>query len=155
MRLYELTKFEDIYKLFLGSIQDYSLSDLFVKNSDVAEDMMETFLIRGLPGFINCQKDISDLDMVNKSFRVGLTLEEQRIVADLMLLAWLDRRVTNVLQMDLKLQDNDFKTFSEEKNLREKSMYADRIREKVSQEMVDYGLHTTSFSDWAVGNYGI
>ena len=32
-------------------------------------------------------------------------------------------------------------------------MYADRLREKVSQDMVDYGLYRTSFKDWAVGNY--
>ena len=57
--------------------------------------------------------------------------------------------------MNLSLNDNDFKHYSEEKNLKEKSTYADRLREKVSQEMTNYGLYRTPFSQWAVGNYGI
>jgi hypothetical protein len=34
-------------------------------------------------------------------------------------------------------------------------MYADRLREIVSQKMVDYGLYRTPFKEWAVGNYGL
>lgn len=32
-------------------------------------------------------------------------------------------------------------------------MYADRLREKASQEMLEYDLNRTPFSQWAVGNY--
>lgn len=34
-------------------------------------------------------------------------------------------------------------------------MYADRLREKVNQDMVDYGLARTPFKEWASGNYDL
>lgn len=48
-----------------------------------------------------------------------------------------------------------FKHYSEEKNLKEKSQYADRLREKLDQDMINYGLSHTPFAEWAVGNYGL
>lgn len=150
-----LTKFEDIYHLFLNSIQDYHIKNLFLEDQALAEDLLETFMIRGLSKFRNCEKDISNLDLENKEFLVDLNIEEQNIITDLMILSWMDHVVNDIIQMNLTLTDNDFKHFSEEKNLREKSMYADRLREKASQEMVEYGLHRTPFSEWADGNYGL
>ena len=150
-----LTKFEDIYHLFLNSIQDYHIKNLFLEDQALAEDLLETFMIRGLSKFRNCEKDISNLDLENKEFLVDLNIEEQNIITDLMILSWMDHVVNDIIQMNLTLTDNDFKHFSEEKNLREKSMYADRLREKTSQEMVEYGLHRTPFSEWADGNYGL
>lgn len=48
-----------------------------------------------------------------------------------------------------------FKHYAEANNLKEKSEYADRQREKVSQDMTDYGLRHTPFKDWAAGNYAL
>lgn len=151
----DFTTFSDIYHIFLNSIKDYQIKALFNEDISVAEDLLETFLMRAIPKFRNCQKDIRDVDMVNKSFRECLTIEEKEILAELMLLSWMDYVVNDITQMNLSLSDTDYKHFSEERNLREKSMYTDRLREKTSQEMVEYGLHITPFSEWAVGNYGI
>lgn len=149
------TKFEEIYSLFLSSIQDYSIRNLFIYDIDVAQEMVEYFLLKAIPKFRNCQKNLQDINTECKNFNCKLDLEEKVILSDLMILSWMDRVVNDITQMNLSLDDNDFKHYSEERNLREKSMYADRIREKVSQEMVNYGLYRTPFSQWAVGNYGI
>ena len=149
------TKFEDIYRLFLGSIQDYHLKDMFEKNPEVAEDMMETFLKRAVYKFENCVKDVKDIDLINKSFRCELDLEEQNIVANLMVLSWLEWNTQNTTFMNPTLTDNDFKHFSEEKNLDKKMDYYDELRERVYQDMTQYGLYHTPFKRWAVGDYGI
>lgn len=153
--MFEYTKFEDIYHLFLGSIQDYKLKNLFKDDIPTAEDKLETYLLKAIPKFRNCTKNIIDLDMIEKSFRVSLSLDEQVILCDLMLLSWIDQVCNNIAQMDLTLSDTDFKHFSEEKNLKEKVNAGDIIREKVSQSMVDYGLYNTPFKEWADGNYGL
>lgn len=150
-----MTSFETIYKIFLSTIQDYHIKNLFNEDFEVADDLLETFLIRAVSHFKNCIKSIKDIDLDAKCFNVDLDINEINILSDLMVLAWLDWNNNNVIQMNLSLTDNDFKHFSEEKNLREKTMYADRLREKVNRDMVDYGLYRTPFKEWAVGKYDL
>lgn len=151
----DYTTFEEIYKLFLSSIQDYVIRKLFLEDEEIAEDLLETFLMRAIPLFRGCEKDIKTVDTVSKTFLVTLDIEEKRILADLMLLSWMDWIINDITQMNLSLNDNDFKHYSEEKNLREKSTHADRFREKTYQNMTDYLLYRTPFNQWAVGNYGL
>ena len=148
-----MTKFESIYSLFLATIQDYHISKLFETDLDIAEDLLQTFLIRAVHKFKNCIKPIQNLDLEAKSFNTELDINEINILSDLMVLSWLEWNNNNILQMNFSLNDNDFRHYSEEKNLKEKTSYTDRWREEVEQEMVDYGLYRTPFKDWAVGKY--
>lgn len=148
-----MTKFESIYSLFLATVQDYHISKLFETDLDIAEDLLQTFLIRAVHKFKNCIKPIQNLDLEAKSFNTELDINEINILSDLMVLSWLEWNNNNILQMNFSLNDNDFRHYSEEKNLKEKTSYTDRWREEVEQEMVDYGLYRTPFKEWAVGNY--
>lgn len=148
-----MTKFESIYSLFLATIQDYHISKLFETDLDIAEDLLQTFLIRAVHKFKNCIKPIQNLDLETKAFNTELDINEINILSDLMVLSWLEWNNNNILQMNFSLNDNDFRHYSEEKNLKEKTSYTDRWREEVEQEMVDYGLYRTPFKEWAVGNY--
>lgn len=149
------TKFEDVYKLFLNSLQDYTLVELFKNETEVAIDMMELFLLKAIPKFRVCRKNLKDVDLDNKEFYDVLDLEEKVILSDLMILSWLERLVQDITQMNLNLNDLDFKHFSEERNLREKSEFADRQREKADYEMLQYDLYHTPFSQWGKGDYGL
>ncbi len=150
-----MTEFGVIYKIFLGTIQDYNIKKMFNEDIELADDLLETFLFRAISNFKNCIKPIKDVNLEEKSFSVDLDIDEINILSDLMVLAWFDWNNNNVIQMNLSLNDNDFKHFSEEKNLKEKTMYADRLREKVNQSMVDYGLYRTPYKEWAVGKYDL
>lgn len=152
--MFDYTKFEDIYHLFLGSIQDYRLKNLFMEDIPTAEDKLKTYLLKAIPKFRNCENSL-DIDEIENRFMSKLTIDEQVILTDLMLLSWMEQVCNNIAQMDLTLSDNDFKHFSEEKNLQQKVNAANIMREKVSQSMVDYGLYHTPFKEWAVGNYGL
>ena len=149
------TKISDIYKMFLLTIQDYRIKKMFIDSPEVADDLMQNFLMDAVSKFINCSKQINELDFENDTFFCELDIQEKTIIKDLMVIAWMNWNVNDITQMNWSLNDNDFRHFSEEKNLREKSEYADRLREKVSQDMVNYGLSHTPFKEWAVGNYGL
>ena len=148
------TTFEDIYKLFLYSFQDFEWKRLFAMDADTGEDLLQTFLFRAIPLFKNCKKDIFDVDEINKCFNCQLDIQEKGILSDLMVLKWMDFIVNDTTQWG-GLQDTDFKRESAANNLKEKKNYVDEWREKVEQEMVDYGLRHTPFDEWAVGNFGI
>ena len=102
-----MTSFETIYKIFLSTIQDYHIKNLFNEDFEVADDLLETFLIRAVSHFKNCIKSIKDMDLDAKCFNVDLDINEINILSDLMVLAWLDWNNNNVIQMNLSLTDND------------------------------------------------
>jgi hypothetical protein len=43
-----MTSFETIYKIFLSSIQDYHIKNLFNEDVEVAEDLLNVFLMRAV-----------------------------------------------------------------------------------------------------------
>jgi hypothetical protein len=147
------TGFEDIYKIFLNSIQDYRIKRLFEEEPSVADDMLCMFLETAVSKFVTCRKPIMSTDFNSNTFACELDLEEKIILKDCMILAWMEWVINDITQMNWALNDNDFKHYSEEKNLREKSEYTDRLREKVYQAMLDYDITHTPFADWGMGNF--
>ena len=128
---------------------------MFNNNIEIAQDMLNVYLGRAIPKFYNCNKNIFATDLSSGEFPCELDLQEKDILSELMVLSWLDQVVSDIRQINLHVTDSDFKLYSEAENLKQKSEYSDRLREKASQDMVNYGLYHTPFSEWAVGNYGV
>jgi hypothetical protein len=152
------TLFEDIYDLFLISVRDFKLDKLSQYSEQNSTNDFETylqgFLLRSCHHFTNCTKDLTDYVLTpTAQFNQTLSLREQNILADLMVIAWFDKELNDVSQFSLHLSNSDFKTYSEAQNLKEKSERADRLREKISQDMVDYGLLNVDWNSWASGNF--
>jgi len=80
-------------------------------------------------------------------------LTEKTILADLMLIKWLEKQINNVTQFNLLLNDTDFKRYSEAQNLTSKVAHKNQLREIVNQDMTKYGLKNTKWSDWQNGVY--
>lgn len=102
------TPFDNIYSLFLNSIQDYSIRNLFISDLNIANDMVKYFLIRAIPKFHNCVKDLNQADIECEHFPFILEIDEQVILSDLMVLSWMDRVVNDITQMNLSLNDTDW-----------------------------------------------
>lgn len=149
------TKFEVLYKIFLFKVQDYKQRNLFLKNENVATELCQSYLLKAIAKFTNCKKDIMHPNLELGEFNVELDILEQDIITNLMVEAWLDRLIMDITQMNLNLNDNDFKHYSEEKNLAGKSELRDRTREINSQQIWDYDFRTTNWTEWANGNFGI
>lgn len=103
-----MTRFEDVYKIFLSSIQDYNIKKMFDEDFEIAEDLLQTFLIRAVSHFKNCVKPIKQkMNLDIKCFEVNLDIDEINIISDLMVLSWLDWNNNNIIQMNISLNDND------------------------------------------------
>ena len=53
---------------------------------------------------------------------------------------WFSGKINDVTQFQGHLNNKEFKAHSEAANLKEKSEYLDRLREKINQDEVDYQL---------------
>lgn len=103
-----MTSFSTIYRIFLSQIQDYRIQQLFNSNVELAEDRLESFLFRAVPHFKNCIKPLmASYNVEAQSFDVDLDMEEISILAELMVLMWMDWNTQNILQMNVHLDDND------------------------------------------------
>lgn len=147
------TKFDEIYKIFLGTISsDFRIRRMFLENQEVAEDMLENWLTKAVTLFIDCSKNLEEIfNVETKSFDVKLTLTEKTILADLMLLVWMDWNINNITQMNLSLQDSDFNRHVETQNLRGKVAYANEWRERVYHQISEYTCKNITISEWATG----
>ena len=150
---YAWTDFDEIYKLFLNSISnDYRIKQMFSKNLEVAEDMLLTWLSKAVTYFNDCLQDLeNNFDEANSRFTLSLTLTEKVILADLMLLVWMEWNINNITQMNLSLQDSDFNRHAETQNLRGKVACANEWREKVFHQISEYTHKDITIADWATG----
>lgn len=146
------TKFSDIIDMALLTIQDYKLDTLYTTNPEDFNAITNGFLLRGLPEFTNCKNSLA-YDSDTQQFTSTLTPLEISILADLWVYEWFNFHVQNVTQFENKMTPSDFKHFSEAENLKQKSEYLDRLREKHSQKMTDYSLFNLDWSSWGNGNF--
>jgi len=144
------TSFEEIYDLFLMEIKDYKLNRLVSSELTI---YLEGFLMLAIPDFDNCVKDLEDFDLSLGTFNSNLNLREKTIVSKIMVLKWLGKEINDVTQFNLHLNDSDFKHYAEGQNLKEKVEYSNRMREIISQDMLQYGIKNTPWSAWANGSF--
>ncbi len=149
-----VTTFEEIYALFLDKVQDWKHRNLFLSDAQVATNLCKSYLFKAIAKFDLCKK-IQHPNEELAQFEAELSIKEKDILTGLMVEAWMDRVCLDITQMSLTLSDSDFKHYSEEKNLREKTETRDKIREINAQDMWKYDFDNTSWTEWAGGNYGL
>lgn len=141
------TSFDNVIDMALTVIQDYKLNNLYKDDQESFEAITNAFLIKGLPEFTNCKTPLN-YDIQSHEFLNDLSLLEISILADLWVYQWFQWHLQNVTQFEGKMTPSDFKHFSEAENLKQKSEYLDRLREKYSQKMVDYDLSNLDWLTW-------
>jgi hypothetical protein len=151
------TPFSDIYELCMTSIRDYKIDQLF-DATDLTnfENLMFGFMKKAIPKFIHCKKQLDQImDITTNEFTEDLTLNEQVILSDLMIIRWLDTKILDVTQMQWKLNDTDFKHYAESQNLTAKMNARTILQEDVGQDMTNYELKNVSWLDWQQQNFYI
>lgn len=136
---------------------EYSDYDDYVASSmDTFKTIMDGFLIRGLPNFDNCLKDLSDRDDELRTFNFELTDREKEIIADYTDIMWLDKEINDTRQITAMLQNkNEAHRYSEANNLNAKRERRIQMNEDVSYKKTSYGLRNNNWKEWANNNYGI
>ena len=132
------TSFDTIEDLFLISVRDYRI-DALASNQTVLQQYLDGFLIKAVPNFTACLQDLS-YDSVTRTFTSTFTNLENEILANLMEVEWFKNDVNDVTQINLHLMNREFKLNSENENLKQKSEYLDRAREKAHQLATEYQL---------------
>ncbi len=140
------TPYSEINDLFLTSIRDYKLDRMYQSTPSSLDEYLVPFLIKGIPDFSKCKKDLEDRDDSTKTFNITLNTDEKVILSNLMLKEWLRQEVNDVLQFSLHLQDKDFKTYSESNNLKEKQKLLIDTIELISKSITQYDYKNLDWS---------
>jgi hypothetical protein len=150
------TAYSELYSKFLIQNQDYKIDLLATAATPVVTAYLFGFLELAIPEFTNCVQDLEDRDTDDEDgeFNITLTGVEQKILVNWMTYHWFLREVHNVTAFNSLLNDSEFRRFSEANNLKEKSAYANGLREIYTQKMVDYGISEIPWDDWLNGEYG-
>ena len=127
-------------------VRDYKLDSLYQQSQTDFATYLQGFLKRSIPKFTNCSKSLGYVISPTPQFNENLSLLEQVILADWMVINWLEKEVNDVTQFNLHLNDTDFKHYSEAQNLKEKRERLNDMREKLNQDMVDYGFQNIDWS---------
>ena len=151
-----MTSYDDIIDLALLSIQDYRLNKLAIDDPAQFKLVLEGFMVRAIPHFDNCMKDLSDRDDEARVFNVSLTDEEKSIIADWTVIMWHDKEIADTRQITAMLQNNkEAHRYSEANLLDKKQSLRVQKREDVGQRQTSYGYRNNDWKSWAEGNYGI
>lgn len=146
------TELREVYDLFMQTVTDYRLIDLFDTSELDFENYLQSFLEFAIVDFRVCNQSL-DFDNNTKTFPVVLSRENIVILAKLMMKHWLSKNINDITQMNLHITDRDFKVYSEAMNLREKNIYYESIKEECSQLLIDYGYDKVDWDNWFLQSF--
>lgn len=138
-----ITTYSDVYELVLSLINSYKIDDIYVKDG---EEGIETFFMPYLKiasGELenNAGIDISDRDDSLRQFNFKLSDGKQLIIAKYIMIGYLSKETYNIMQMQLHLQDGDFKTYAEKNNLDGKLNALYMLKEEVGYDVKHSGYN--------------
>ena len=138
-----VTTYSDVYELVLSLISSYKIDDIYVKGG---EDGIEIFFMPYLKiaaGELENSAgiDISDRDDILRQFNIKLSDGKQLIIAKYIMIGYLSKETHDIMQMQLHLQDGDFKTYAEKNNLEGKLNALYLLKEEVGYDVKRSGYH--------------
>ena len=132
------TSFDIVEDMGLGQIDDYTLKKLYNSKPDKFQKFCDGLLIQAVPYFKDCRQSL-EYNTETREFVNDLSNEEIAILSDFWMIQWFGRKVNNSAQFQAKLQNSgNFRNHSEAQNLKEKTSWLDRLRERVYQRVTDY-----------------
>jgi hypothetical protein len=162
------TNFTEIFDSFIILVQDYRLITLYQTSETNFNTYLSGWLLYAINEFSpTCNQSLTyttptpvapvppatEPTVLPPLFDLTLTEENKLILAQLMTKYWLQKEVQDITQMNLHIQDKDFRTFSEANGLREKMNAYNSKQEELSNLLVGYGYRNASWSDWFQGNF--
>lgn len=157
-----MTPFSNIYDRALVLIQDYKLDALANKDYSSFLLFMKGILENSIDLFNGTLSDLSwtertEIEVIDEQeveydasyFNANLTPKEQSILAMILVYNWFLRETQDVRQFNNHLKTRDFQVYSEANNLKQKSEYLDKLREKYLYEIQQYQLNNMD-SFWEV-----
>lgn len=110
------TPYSDIYNYFLSLVTDYGFSQMTQQDF---ENTAETLLNMSVAYFSNCKTDLSKRDDVNKAFINDLSEMEKLILANLMVVEYLQSKITTTDLLKMQMSDKDYRSYSQANHIKE------------------------------------
>lgn len=130
------TPFQSIYEKFLSLIEDYTLAILSDEDLDY---LLVGYLDRAISlDFKQCTKDLNDHDLLLKQFNVELTSEEQWIIANGMVLSWIEPKIKREKLLRETISDRDYRESSHANQLKELGNLDRDTRGKLKAYIISY-----------------
>lgn len=152
------TTASEIDDLFMTRISDYRLDTIYTTSGSAAfTTYLEPWLLDAIVEFTPTCNQSLDYTESNSGTEGGfsetLTLENRIILSKLMLLSWLGKTIKDIIQMQVFLQDHDYKTHSAAQNLVAKQQLYNTTREELFQMLNDYAYRNNDWSNWNLQNF--
>lgn len=144
------TTFAEIYDQLMMIVTDYRLTALYNSSVTDFETYLSGFLIPAITDFKNCNQSLA---YSTATFTATLSVENIKILALLTKKYWLTKEIDDITQMNLHVNDRDFKTYAESTNMQAKQARLIQEKESLSQTLVDYGLDNVAWADWFNGAF--
>ncbi len=144
------TLFSEVIDIFMTLQTDYRLITLYQSSQSDFETYVTGFVVQAIDDFSYvCDQSLA-YTLSTKTFTETLTQKNINILAKFTKKYWLEKMVSDVTQMNMRLQDKDFKNYSEAQNIKEKRDSYILELEKLSQILIEYGYRSTT--NWDVLN---
>ncbi|CAA3901477.1 phage protein [Staphylococcus aureus] len=132
-----MTEFTLIYDKFLSKLTDFSLARL---DKDVLEPDLQERLITALSDFAQLPEEKTEVDLSTKTFTNGLSVEEQNIIATLMVINYLDKYILSEDNMRILLNSKDYKQYSQAALLKELKATKSEYQSDVDAKLNSYSF---------------
>lgn len=131
------TPFENIIDKALVVMRDYALESVYDMNEDIFAQIMQNYLLKGVPRFTECLQDLS-YDVTTGVFNADLSNLEMDILADYTVISWYESNINDVLEFKEALQDREFKRLATGQNLKPRQEYLTMLYTRVKQNTTNY-----------------
>ena len=132
-----MTEFTLIYDKFLSKLTDFSLARL---DKDVLESDLQERLITALSDFAQLPEEKTEVDLNTKTFTNGLSVEEQNIIATLVVINYLDKYILSEDNMRILLNSKDYKQYSQAALLKELKATKSEYQSDVDAKLNSYSF---------------
>lgn len=159
--------FVNIYNLSLVTINSYKIERLKKVSYEAFTEYMRSMLTVGIPEFKGCLQSLNyhseEIEVENQEthemenkivwyFDNDLTLDEQSILAKIVVYKWWCSLIQETTAFQPKLNYREFKQLGTDQNLKQKSEYKDRLREEFNQDICAYQLENLDKIPFFGGN---
>ena len=121
------TSYVEIIELVLSLASSYKIDDIYINGGE--ENLIAFFI----PYFKIAFGELENTSYIK--FDSTISIGNQLIIAKYMLIGYLSKETYNIMQMQLHLQDGDFKTYAEKNNLDGKLNALYMLKEEVGYDV--------------------
>lgn len=132
------TSFDSVIDMALIIIRDYKLDALYESDENSFKQILQGYMLKGLPKFEVSSIKSLEYDLNNREFVEDLDDVEIDIISDWTVIMWYTDQLQDVLEFREPLSDVDFKRLATGQNLKPRQAYLQELRRKAKQDATNY-----------------